>query len=119
MAPWEPFWEPDDTVTSERRRRPGVGAQSPPRSRTASMDPIRTCGRNLQIRRLDPTNAASLYAAGPGRLTVGFELIMAGEPQPGRDSSRDSTPSEIIPLRYSLCDGGLHGHPPRCTVSLG
>jgi hypothetical protein len=23
-------------------------------------------------------NAASLYAAGPGRLTVGFELIMAG-----------------------------------------
>jgi hypothetical protein len=27
----------------------------------------------------DPTSAASMYAAGPGRLTVGLELIMADE----------------------------------------
>jgi hypothetical protein len=57
------------------------------------------------------SNAASLYAAAPGRLTVGFELIMAGEVAARSDSSRDSTASEIIPLTYGLCDGGLDGHP--------
>jgi hypothetical protein len=39
-------------------------------------------GRPIETYRSEgwtPTNAASLYAAGPGRLTVGFELIMAGE----------------------------------------
>ena len=41
-----------------------------------------TLARSIETYRsegLTPTNAASLYAAGHGRLTVGFELIMAGE----------------------------------------
>ena len=50
-----------------------------------------------------PTNAASLHAAGLGRLTVGFKLIMADEATVRPlQFQRDSAPSKIIPLTYGL-----------------
>jgi hypothetical protein len=78
-------------------------------------------GRAIETYRSEgrtPTNAASpVCCRSPDGLTVGFELIMAARPQPGRDSSRDSAPSEIIPVTYGICDGGLDGHPPRRSAS--
>jgi hypothetical protein len=96
------IWEPGRTVDLLRPRTRtehgtgilGVKAE-PPDQPGRLVETYRSEGRT-------PTMRGFPLCCWSGRLTVGFELIMVSEAAAGRDSSRESAPSEIIPLTYGL-----------------